>query len=191
MTYADAVDLIKAWTLAGTGLTLSVMENEPRPFTDPAWVLLSVAAGPEPVGVDRLDYIDTTPPTGLLTEVIYGARMLTMTVAVESQSQVPADSAVAFLARLQARVWLPSVRAVLGDLAFVDMGPLRVADYQDPNDDRWISRAEMDVRFTYAIEEHAADGIDPTPAIASAVVSTNYGGAVPAALEMDEEIPPP
>lgn len=190
MTYADAVALIKTWALAGTGLSLALMENEPRPWTDPAWVLLSVASGPEAIGVDQTSYEEPDPFVGVLDEVVRGVRAMTMTIAVESQSQDPAESGVAYLARLQARAWVPTVRAALGDVAMVRLGPIRTADYQDPNDDRWISRAEMDVSVTYGIEERPAVG-DETPAIASAVVSTEYGGAVPTALEMDEEIPPP
>jgi hypothetical protein len=196
MDWTQIADALKAWFLAGTGLDLVVLENEERPFVEPAWGYL-VIDDAQSVGTDSTYLVDRpgAEPGAPLVPMVSGLRIFTVHVYVESFSQRPEDFAVKHLERLRGALRFPRLMKMIREvgLALVDVSPTVVSDYAV--DERVISRASFDVRFNAAFnlideaDQEAGDYIERIE-LTSHVENVD-GSELPQALQLHEEAIPP
>lgn len=186
--WATVHDALKAWFRMGTGLSLVVMSNEPRPFTKPVWGHLQVLTV-EAQGWDDTRLVDVPVPdpvTGIpaphTRRQIQGQRAFTLRVSVESLSQKGASLADNPIERLRATWELEEMMALLAaqNCALADFGPSQMGDLEV--DQRvisaWFADVEINTAFTFTgaadvdtIESMTAtssfvepDGTTPVPA---------------------------
>lgn len=133
--FSDAQEALKTWFREGSGLTMVVMRNEPRPRVNAQWGDIHPQRL-STVGTDTVRYVEGFP-------VVYCERRLTIVLGIESDSQDPDDFALAPLARLQALAETARMISILkaGGLVYESGTEITQADYE--LDQHWISRYEL------------------------------------------------
>jgi hypothetical protein len=166
-------DAGRAWALLATGLSLAVWENEPRPRTPEAFVVLSWVSAVRP-GVDELVYDfdpDTLDPLAEMVPTVRGPRVYVLQLAVESYSQAASANGRQYLERASVRVRWPRAVATLAaeNAALASLGPARGADY--PADQRMVSRWLCEARINATAAE--TDSAGAIGRIATVAVSSD------------------
>lgn len=184
--WESVITALKAWCLAGTGLTLVVLENEERPFVEQAWLYLSVSRVAK-LGVDDVGFSE---PLGWaegdqLVHAVSGNRVFTTRIHCDSFSQRANAFAVLHLENMRTASELPRLTALLdaAGVSIVDFGDIETEDYMV--DERTISRAGMDVRFNVAVNMvDDPSGLSFGDYVDRVAVSSNLAD-VPASLQLD------
>lgn len=149
-----------AATLTGVEPACCVFENEPRPRSNGALVLLSWVSR-APVGIDETEYVYAANADPLLemTPTVHGPREASLQFAVEViADQRSGFSAAARIEAARTRFRWPSALAALSaaGLALATIGPATTADYQA--DGRMVSRSLFEVRLNATSSEGDAAG---------------------------------
>lgn len=155
ITWSTVEDALHDWLSGATGLTtIWAQQDAPRPAYP--FATLSIIAGPTRVGgVDEIRYTyDSGQPLGQEVEIeAAGLREITVSCQAfvaagtsQTQNRVARDT----MCKAQSSLGMPSVQAALraAGLSVIEEGVVQNASAVD--EDTWIGRASMDVRFRLA-----------------------------------------
>jgi hypothetical protein len=165
-TAAEAA--LKTWFRRGSGLTQVLMRNEARPRVNAQWGEISIQRMVT-VGSDTTRYVNRFP-------VVYCERRLTITLAVESDSQTSSIFALVPITRLQALAETDRMIAALksGGLVYESGTEIVQADYE--LDENWISRYEMTVSIRWGFEVTISNPDDEVGPIEHVLGTGNLSG---------------
>lgn len=152
---------LQQWSLLGSGLSQSMMQNAAHDQFQAATVELRYVGAIR----DGEDYVELVPagaPTDRMIPRVTCNRMLQVQVSIISENQTPDLFALAYFETLRAMSQVDSVLAPLAaaGLVFVDLGDATNED--ELRDERWVSRfsgvAQFRWQFQITIDDGSNDG---------------------------------
>ena len=177
IAWQNIADAGQGWVAEAT-LLKTVWREEERPFAKSLnakaiatlHIVTTRSRGIDDVrGVNNL----AAAPASNIDITVCGMREFTLAVQVESFSQKPNDAARVFLEAARTCIRLPSVRAELQAVGIALIEALPTVLLDSVVDDRMLSRANMDVRFSVA--DSKSDPI-PVQSIESVLISSSIKG---------------
>jgi hypothetical protein len=183
-------EAVRGWFAGASGLK-AIWENDKRPFMATGRFVTLHVLTVASVGVDETRYV-WNATTEKLEPVQCGYRTITVTVHVESQDQTPEKAARWYLELIRTKLRTPAALATFAAQGLALIETLPSINLDALVEDRWLSRARLDIRFGMAVEYAAVD--EAVEHIAQVEVSSEIdnvdGTPLPASVQLTEEILP-
>lgn len=190
MNWSTIQDGIKAWFEDSTGLTAYWM-NQVRPAYAPkaVGVLQIISTAKVDVDAATYDYSATQPENEEMVPSVSGYRLITVSCMVVSRDQNAGQDALEYLELARVSLNRPSLKDALKTAGLAISWTSQAILPRDVLiDNRYESRAVMDVIFRAVQFIEFIDAADTDDYIARTEVSSDLDGVVDPDVEWDDEI---